>query len=128
MADVGTGDRRSPHATMVLVVALVIILVLGIGAIAMGGKDEETNVPADGVRVFRLSELVDHCPGAKPMLARALADDRIDIKEANAIEDEGRRLWRISTDATFHNAARQSAGLAKNPEPAKCSLPYGVAN
>ena len=128
MTDVASGNRRMTRGTKTLIATLIVILGLCLGVTMMKNMDADVKGPVESDRVYRLSRLVDGCPDAKPMLARALADDRIDAREADAIEEEGRRLWRISTDATFHNEARRSAGLAKNPEPARCSLPYGVAN
>lgn len=119
--------RRDDMGTRICVVVASLAVVVG-AAILMGRGLEEDAKPSviDGMRTFHLSELAEKCPGVKPMLATALADDRIMESEAVAIESEGRRLYRVSTDAQFHNAARTSAGLKPNPEPADCDLPHGL--
>jgi hypothetical protein len=123
---VPAGNRQLTRGAAILITAMIVLLGLCVAIADLKGRRREADQPIDGPRVYRLSRLVDGCPDARPMLARALADDRITAVEADGIEHEGRRLWRISTDATFHNAARRSAGLARTPEPAECRIPYDL--
>ena len=115
----GRLSRKAAALLAVIAIAVVAALLM-----PRGGREE--HAPIDGVRTYGLAEVAAKCAPVKPMLARALADDRIYPEEADAIEAEARRLARISSDALLMNAARTSADVKPLPEPAYCSIPFGM--
>ena len=107
---------------------LAVIAIAVVAALLMPRDGREEHVPIDGIRTYGLAEIAAKCAPVKPMLARALSDDRIYPEEADAIEAEARRLAWISLNTTLMNAARTSADVKPLPEPPYCRVPSGLVD